>query len=378
MKKLVIISHTAHQIHPAYGPVGWSPTIKEINFLAGHWDEIVHVACLETIPPVGSSAPYKGRNIKFIPIPTFGGKNWWQKIDILLKSPVIISRVNRALKNATEVQLRLPMGIGLVLMLYFKIIDNPRLKLWIKYATNWEKSPGSLSYRLQKHLIQRDWLKCPVTINGSWPNQPDHCKSFENPCLTQKQYQLGGNIAKLKSLHPPYTLIFIGRLDANKGIDIIMSSISKWPWSRISKIHFVGEGNLKEPLQQLVSDKNIPAIFHGFIDQSSIFELLKLSHFLVLPSKSEGFPKVIAEGLNFGCLPIASAVGSIPQYIVSGESGQLLSSLDSEGLTKAIDDATRLNPLNHREMVNRGRILSKKFTFEAYLNLLKKEILNVP
>ena len=44
--------------------------------------------------------------------------------------------------------------------------------------------------------------------------------------------------------------------------------------------------------------------FEGFLPKEQIMEVYKKCHFIVLPSKNEGFPKVIGEGMNYGCLPI--------------------------------------------------------------------------
>lgn len=375
--KLVIISHTGHQIHPVYGPVGWGPTVREINFLAGYWQEVVHVACLEHVAPAGSSLPYTNRNICFVSIPTFGGTRWWQKLDILIKAPQILLSVHKALKGASEVQVRLPMGIGLILLPYFKLVSPLKYKMWIKYATNWGKSPDSLSYRWQKHLLQSNWLSCPVTINGAWPDQPEHCKTFENPCLTQEQFERGEAIARSKILAPPYTFIFIGRIDSNKGVDLLIKSIPHWPKHKIAKIHIVGEGPLLETLNTTLLEAGLAAEFHGSTTQEYIFNLLEASHFLILPSKSEGFPKVLAEGLNLGCIPIASSVGSIPHYIRHYSNGLLISELNDSALTNAVLQAVDLNSSLHKEIIGVGRHLARQFTFEYYLQLLKKEILDV-
>jgi glycosyltransferase involved in cell wall biosynthesis len=376
-RKLVIISHTAHQMHPEHGPVGWGPTIREVNFLAAHWDEVVHVACLERAKPAGSSIPYIGKNIQFKAIPTFGGARWWQKFDIIFKAPKVILAVHKALKGATEVQIRLPMSMGVFLLPYFKWIPKRSFKLWVKYATNWGEPSKAASYRWQQRLINNNWLGYPVTINGAWPNQPSHCKTFENPCLTKEQYESGGASVNAKPSGPPFTLIFIGRVDADKGVDLLIDSLSSWPSQQIAKLHIVGEGPLLAPLKKRLEASSITAECHGFITQEAIFQLLAESHFLVLPSKSEGFPKVVAEGLNFGCLPLVSAVGSIPHYIKEGENGLLLAGLKSDALTNAVLRATHLKSEAHGYMIANARNLAQRFTFEAYLELLKKEVLRV-
>jgi glycosyltransferase involved in cell wall biosynthesis len=378
LKKLVIISHTAHQLHPEHGPVGWGPTVREINFLAAHWDEVVHVACLEEAQPAGSSLPYSSGNIRFIPIPTFGGAHWWQKFDVLFKAPKVLFAVHNAIKGATEVQLRLPMSIGVFLLPYFKWFAKRTFKLWVKYATNWGQPSQSAAYRWQQRLLRNNWLNCPVTINGSWPDQPAHCKTFENPCLTAVQYAAGAAIAANKSLEPPFTVIFIGRVDAAKGVDLIVDSLVDWPRDKIARFHIIGEGPMLEPLKNRLEALHIPVVSHGFITQEAIFELLKESHFLVLPSRSEGFPKVVAEGLNFGCLPVVSAVGSLSSYIKHNHNGLLLESVSAEAVSSAVQVASSLEKNKQQKMIAAGRMLAHGFTFEAYMDLLKRKVLGVP
>ena len=377
LKKLVIISHTSHQIHPVDGPVGWGPTVREINFLADYWDEIVHVACLEPATPAGSSLPYSSANIGFVPIPPFGGAHWWQKFDIIFKAPRVLFAVHNAIKGATEVQVRLPMSIGVFLLPYFKWIAKRTFKLWIKYATNWGQPSQSPVYRWQQRQLRTNWLSCPVTINGSWPDQPVHCKTFENPCLTEEQYAAGATVTANKSLAPPYNFIFIGHIDAAKGVDLIVDSLSDWPKDRIEKFHIVGEGSMLKPFISRLEALHIPVISHGSITQEVIFQLLAKCHFLVLPSRSEGFPKVVAEGLNFGCLPVVSAVGSIPHYVLDGVNGFVVPALTQKALSTAIHVATHTNLQIHENMIQEGRLLAERFTFGAYIKLLQKEVLCV-
>src|SRR5690606_41947831 len=62
-------------------------------------------------------------------------------------------------------------------------------KGWIKYAGNWKQKDAPVAYRFQTWLLERQ--SRPVTINGRWPNQPKHCLSYENPCLTKQELDEG-------------------------------------------------------------------------------------------------------------------------------------------------------------------------------------------
>ena len=50
-------------------------------------------------------------------------------------------------------------------------------------------------------------------------------------------------------------------------------------------------------------------------DKKTIERHYASSHVLVLTSESEGFPKVIAEAMAYGCVPIVTRVGSIPEVL---------------------------------------------------------------
>lgn len=376
MKKLVVISHTEHQINAEQRVIGWGPTVREINYLAQHWEQVVHVACLKQKDSSGSYIPYESNNIIFSPIPDFGGPTFLDKLFVIFKLPLIIYTVHKSLADATEVQLRLPMSIGLFLVPYF-VFRKRDFKLWVKYATNWGKPSKSLTYRIQHKWLKSNLLNCSVTINGFWPNQGKHCKTFENPCLTVEQYNAGNEAVKAKSISHPFTFIFVGHFHFMKGVDLLLDAISEFPNNTISMFHLVGDGPLLESLKLRLSDVNIPFTCHGFITQVEIFKLLPKCHFLLLPSRSEGFPKVVAEALNFGCLPIVSDVGSVSHYIKEDYTGFLIKERTSKSISDAIIRATEINPETHQKMLFNGRDVASYFTFESYFYKLSKEVLSV-
>jgi glycosyltransferase involved in cell wall biosynthesis len=374
-KKLVIISHTEHQQTAEGSFVGWGPTVNEINYLSNHWEEVVHVACLEKGKVVkGSSVGYSNTNVHFEAIPTFGGKRIWQKLDILWKMPLILWKVQKSIKGASHVQLRVPMGIGIFLIPFFAICNRSKYIFWVKYANNWGSSHVPFGYCIQRWFLKKNILNSKVTINGFWPNQPKHCISFENPCLTEMQITAGKFVIESKKFDSPYNLVFVGRIDAAKGVDILIDFIEKIDITEIGFFHVIGEGELKSELEKVLKEVGVPNKFYGNLTQVELFEILKLSHCILLPSKSEGFPKVLAEAMNYGCIPIASNVGSVAHYISDGESGFIMNEISAKGLTEAWFHFLNLNFEAKLRMVQYGFKVSQNFTFETYLYNLKSKI----
>ena len=373
-KKLVIISHTEHYISPEQKVVGWGSTINEVNYLADFWGEIVHVGCLYSTTAPKSALPYTKNNIHFAPIPPYGGKSSLEKIKILFKIPKIIYQVIKNTRNATEVQLRLPTSMGVFLLPLFSFFLSRKYTFWVKYAGNWSQVNPPLSYRIQKWWLKNNLTKCKVTINGFWDNQPKNCLSFENPCLTINDIAKGKEIIKSKSFNNKFTMCFVGRLDESKGVDVVLASLKKIDIETIDKIHFIGDGekrNFFEAEAVFLKDK---VIFHGFLNQENVHQLLSESHFLLLPSKSEGFPKVIAEAACYGVIPIVSNVGSISHYV--NESNGFLWNRNSELTFDKI-----MNSAFHEEvrlLENKSKslaLMAEKFTFTNYFLKLEKEIL---
>jgi len=378
MKKLVIISHTEHQQAADGSFVGWGPTVNEINYLSNHWQEVVHVACLEKGKAVkGSSVGYSNKNVHFEAIPTFGGKRFSQKLDMLWKMPLILWKVQKSIKGASHVQLRVPMGIGIFLIPFFVFRNKSKYIFWVKYANNWGANNIPFGYKIQRWLLKENVTKSKVTINGFWPDQPKHCISFENPCLTENQVSEGNQIIQSKTFVGLFQLVFVGRIDAAKGVDILIDFIGKIDKSVLEIFHIIGEGKLSGEFKKVLDESGILNKFYGNLTQVELFEILKKSHCIILPSKSEGFPKVLAEAMNYGCVPIASNVGSISHYIKDGASGMIMNEISLNGLNESWNNFLSIQNNEKQTIASNGFEISQKFTFEKYVNNLNMKIFNV-
>lgn len=374
--KLTIISHTEHYQKVDGTIVGWGSTITEINHLAKHFDEITHVAMLHKDVIPSSSLPYLSSNIKFVALPVLGGKSFVSKLKIVANIPKIISIVSKELKNTDVFQFRAPTGIGIFLIPYFTLFV--KTKGWYKYAGNWNQKNPPLAYRFQRWLFKKQ--KRPVTINGAWENQPKQCLTFENPCLTYNDFKEGKEIVSKKEYKALFSFCFVGRLEKPKGVERIIKAftlLSEEEKKKIAEINFVGDGGEASYFKNLAKGSGVKMNFLGFQPRQKVFELYKRSHFFMLPSTaSEGFPKVIAEAMNFGCLPIVSNVSSIGQYINSNN-GFIVSPTTSENLAEIMKGILHQPTQNFKEKALEGRKVSIKFTFENYNKRIKNEIVNV-
>jgi glycosyltransferase involved in cell wall biosynthesis len=90
----------------------------------------------------------------------------------------------------------------------------------------------------------------------------------------------------------------------------------------------------------------------------------------LLPSDfSEGWPKVLSEGMAYGAVPIAGAVSSIPQVLADTGAGLALPPLDIGAYVEAID-ALLQDPARWEEMSRKSLEAAHAFTYEVYMRRL--------
>ncbi|MBD0823885.1 glycosyltransferase family 4 protein [Aestuariibaculum marinum] len=374
MKQLTIISHTEHYRNADGKLVGFGATVTEINNLLDIFDSIVHVAVLYDTEVPSSALPYQSEAIRFIALPVVGGKSLKDKFQVLLKAPEILRTIRHSLKGSTHFQFRAPTGMGVYVIPYLMFFCSK--SGWFKYAGNWKQEHAPLAYRFQKWLLTNQNRK--VTINGHWENQPKHCISFENPCLTEQELRDGMFVRREKRLnHKRLALCFVGRLEAAKGFDLFLESLNALPEDfkdRIDTVHMVGEMR-DDGLKNDVIIPGVSVAYHGTLPRHELHDIYRQSHFIVLPSKSEGFPKVISEALNFGCVPVVSNVSAIGQYIENGKHGVLIEELTQACLVSKLEECINMDINKFKSLITQQGPFYHQFSYKHYNQRILKEVL---
>jgi len=372
--KLVVISHTPHYKNKNGVITGWGPTVREIDFLSELFDTVVHIAPLSETPMPESAIPYASHKVEFVALRPAGGFGLWKKLGILVSIPGNLKIILFQIRSADWVHVRLPTNLGLyVLPLLSLIPDKHR---WIKYAGNWIQKNAPLSFSIQRWWLARNWQRSFVTINGKWPQQPEHLLSFENPCFTEREMDEAKQVAAQKEFGNAKIICFVGALDPAKGILQLVRSLGQIRRKQlIEKLIVVGDGLLMDELKRISKVSPVPVEFLGYLPRHAINAIYEQSHIVVLPSDSEGFPKVITEGASYGCIPIVTDVSSISQYVIDGENGFLIKDNAPESIAQAIDYV--LESDRNLEMISSNATkMARRFTFERYVSRVRDEILS--
>jgi glycosyltransferase involved in cell wall biosynthesis len=371
--RLVIVSHTPHYRSDSGEISGWGPTVREISYLSSLFEAVVHVAPVHDGPPPGTSLPYEASNVRVVGVRESGGERLIGKIGILSRWPAYAQAIRREFRGADLVHIRCPANISLLAVLMLPAFPTHRGR-WIKYAGNWRpKSIDPMSYRIQRWLLRQSTLRAQVTVNGEWDGEPPHIHSFLNPCLTDSEIREGAAAARNKSLAAPLRLLFVGGLESAKGPSRALKVYSEVRRRGVdATIDFVGDGPGRDELERIAVE-SAPAnstAFHGWVPRHALPEIYSRSHILLLPSESEGWPKVVSEAMAYGVVPLASAVGSIPQILSRFHCGKALEMDDVDGWA---DEVIHLasHPEQWHEESKRGVQAAPCFGYGHYLDRVR-------
>lgn len=156
--------------------------------------------------------------------------------------------------------------------------------------------------------------------------------------------------------------VCVARLHPQKGLDVLLRAAAalrrRLPDLRVA---IVGQGPLEAELrrQATVLALGATVIFAG--PRRHAVDELAAADVVVVPSRWEGWPLVVAEALHLGRPVVASAVGGIPDMVDDGVSGVLVAPGDVLALADALEQVLA-DPAAAEAMARAGaRLLAERY-----------------
>jgi len=368
----VIITHVNH-IQKESQYLGYAPYVREMNIWLKYVDEVKIVGPIIKNEPTAIHIPYEHHKIDFVRVPDFSFTSFKNNLVSVFKLPLISWKIFWAMKKADHIHLRCPGNMGLMgclIQMFF-----PHKKKTAKYAGNWDsQSKQPWTYNLQKWILNNPFLtrNMQVLVYGNWENQSKNIKSFFTATYSEGDKEA---VTPL-NLAGKINFIFVGTLAAGKNplyaIQLVKTLFKK---GYNVSLDLYGEGIERKTLENYIASNELEGIIvlNGNQNQETVKKAYQKSHFVILPSKSEGWPKAIAEGMFWGCIPIATKVSSVPFMLDYGGRGVLLDmSLE--------EDAQQIEMVLKNENIfaekrKRASDWSRKYTLDIFESEIKKMLL---
>lgn len=352
--RLLVVSHTPHYRREGR-LVGWGATVREVDHLAALFDEVVHVAPVhpESAPP--SAIGYESSRVRVAEVRPSGGPGIAKKLSILRFLPSYARVILREMAGADVVHVRCPANISLLAVVLLALRREPRRR-WLKYAGNWRpEGREALSYTFQRWWLGRGFAGGRVTVNGEWEGDAAHVRPFLNPCLTRDELEQGLRTAEGKTLAPPVRMVYVGRVEEEKGTGQSIRIVAELRRRGVAaRLDVVGDGPERGRFELLARELGVEedVVFHGWLPRPALEPLYRAAHFSLLPSRaSEGWPKVLSEGMASGVVPLASTVSSVPQLLRRFGCGRAIRVEDVAGFADAAEAYLRRPELWKAESV---------------------------
>jgi glycosyltransferase involved in cell wall biosynthesis len=172
--------------------------------------------------------------------------------------------------------------------------------------------------------------------------------------------------APVKHITPNHkkTFLFVGRLDKQKGIDLLVNAIRK-----------ISSPNFKTTVVGAAVVDNKEIIFPecveylGWRPRSDMTELYTQVDALIVPSRWEGFGLVAIEAMSCGTPVLASIHGALPEIVTHQETGLLFDPYDVEQFARLLND------VNVEDLAKMGQNaamdMRRRFTAQAMTDALQ-------
>lgn len=201
-----------------------------------------------------------------------------------------------------------------------KIAGNRFFRHLFRYIYDWPAKTIVLASHFREQLISMDFNPDKIRVDSAM---------FDGAMFD----------GIVRQEHTDFRLVFISRLVAGKGMrELLDAYASLKPDYPDLTLWFVGDGEEREAIVQLVAERSIPDVtVTGYVSTATKAQILLDGDLFVFPtSYAEGCPASLLEAMAAGLPCITTSVGGIPDVFVNNLNGILLDNVTSQTVANAI------------------------------------------
>lgn len=168
----------------------------------------------------------------------------------------------------------------------------------------------------------------------------------------------------------PLSLVFVGRHDRQKGLDVLIQAIQRLRRTNI-RLDVVGAPAVDpDPVVQrgFASER---VHIHGWLPREMAWNVIARADAVVMPSRWEGFGLTALEAMRLGKPVIASKVGGLAEIVVDGVTGLHTPPGDVEALAALLDS------LNRKQLQSMGGAARNRFLASFTSQRMNEELIRL-
>lgn len=196
---------------------------------------------------------------------------------------------------------------------------------------------GKLPFKIRlASLVNRDITRYAKIIVSSNKMKQVAMKEYGITDEDKVQVNYLGSIENLHfedfHLQQDIDVLFFGRVEYYKGIDVLIESAKMMPDTRFV---IAGRGDLREVYGIDHLPENVERI-DRYVPDKELASIIQRSKIVVLPYRDATGTQTIQTAFYYDKPVVATSVGGFPEYIYDGKDGILVPPCDSKALTVAL------------------------------------------
>jgi len=154
-------------------------------------------------------------------------------------------------------------------------------------------------------------------------------------------------------------LLYVGRLAAEKGLDLLRPLLERLPEASLA---LIGDGPHRTQLER--SLKGTRTHFAGFLRGADLASAYAAADVLIMPSCTETLGLVAVEAAASGCPVVAARAGGLTDTVRDGNTGFLVEPRDLDAYVRAIQKILE-SPVTQQNFGKNSRAMAMQWTWEA-------------
>lgn len=231
--------------------------------------------------------------------------------------------------------------------------------------------------RLGRWLVDGSFICNGAVLAGKYNSA--HTRTVVSSTITKDEFHPREDTCRDTKIK----ILFIGFIRPEKGLQYLFRAVSDLnidkPWELILVGSSQRYGTYKIQLEQLAASLGISQRIKwaGYISYGrEMFECFQNADIFVLPTLSEGTPRVLIEARANSIPIIASKVGGIPTSVSDEHDGLLVEPKDSVAIKNAIERIVK-NTRLRQNLIRNGLITAGRFTLEHFIEEVFDEFDNM-
>ena len=196
---------------------------------------------------------------------------------------------------------------------------------------------GNLKAKFYEELSLKIYRRCDLVFAVDEANQARLMQLLgeRDVALVENFLAMSAPAPRVRRVKGPLSLLALGRLSKEKGLDTLIEAIARC--GKSVTLDIAGDGPMRGALERQVRELGLEhrVTFLGFVD--AVRALLETHDALAMPSHREGMPMALIEALSAGLPILATNVGGIPSIVRPGEDAILTKAGDATLMARALE-----------------------------------------